>query len=117
MSNDLALKREKEKKIVEEMIVIYCKKNHKPQAPLCLECTELRDYAFARADKCPFMKNKTFCSNCKVHCYEPAMREEIRLVMRFSGKRLVFRRPFLVIKHMILFLAEKRRLAKTGRLP
>lgn len=28
--------------------------------------------------KCPFMENKTFCSNCKVHCCKPEMRERIR---------------------------------------
>lgn len=117
MSSHLDLKREKEKKIVGEMIAIYCKKNHKPQVSLCSECTELRDYAFSCADKCPFIENKTFCSNCKIHCYEPGMREKIRVVMRFSGKRLVFRHPILVTKHVILFLAEKRRLTKAGRVP
>lgn len=25
-------------------------------------------------------KSKTFCSNCKVHCYKPAMRERIKEV-------------------------------------
>ncbi len=28
---------------------------------------------------------KTFCANCKVHCYKPEMREKIRAVMRFFG--------------------------------
>ena len=36
------------------------------------------DYAWARSDHCPFMEAKTFCSNCKVHCYRPEMREQIR---------------------------------------
>ena len=31
------------------------------------------------------MEQKTFCANCKVHCYKPEMREQIRKVMRFSG--------------------------------
>lgn len=31
------------------------------------------------------METKTFCSNCKVHCYKPEMREKIRDVMRFPA--------------------------------
>ena len=36
------------------------------------------------------METKTFCSNCKVHCYKPEMRKKIRAVMRFSGPRMIF---------------------------
>ncbi len=103
-------KRQKEKEIVGEMIAIYCAKNHHSPHALCPECTGLRDYAYLRTDNCPFMEEKTFCSNCRVHCYQPQMRKKIRIVMRFSGKRLIFKRPILVIRHMILFLAERRRL-------
>ena len=37
-------------------------------AYLCRKCVELNEYARKPSDKCPFMENKTFCSNCKVHC-------------------------------------------------
>ena len=79
-------KREKEKQIVDLMIHLYCRKKHKTVEKhhgLCEECEKLRDYAAMRVDKCPFMETKTFCSNCRVHCYKPQMREEIRNVMRF----------------------------------
>lgn len=37
-------------------------------------------YARLRSDKCPFMETKTFCSNCKVHCYkEDIVRRSVRL--------------------------------------
>lgn len=101
-------KREKEKKIVEKMILIYCQKNHNIKTGLCDECEELRDYAFTRSDLCPFMETKNFCSNCRVHCYNPEMREKIRGVMRFSGIRLLFRNPIMVIQHLILSLREKK---------
>ena len=39
------------------------------------------------------MESKTFCSNCRVHCYCPDMREKIRMVMRFSGPRMLFYHP------------------------
>lgn len=54
------------------------------------------------------METKTFCNNCKVHCYKPEMREKIRQVMRYSGPRLLFRNPIIAAKHLILSTKEKR---------
>ena len=83
-------KRADEKLLVSEMIALYCRKQHKtPKGQLCPACQELQDYALARIDKCPFMETKTFCSACKVHCYKPAMREQIRAVMRWAGPRML----------------------------
>lgn len=96
---------EKEKDIVEEMISLYCRKNHKIKDEICEECEALKIYALSRTENCPIMKNtqaKGFCSRCKVRCYEPIAREKIRKVMRFSGHRLLFKHPILVIKHLIL---------------
>lgn len=72
---NIETKRQKEKDTVALMIEIYCKKNHKSKH-LCQECQQLKDYAFTRSDKCPFMETKTFCSNCKVHCYRPDMQQK-----------------------------------------
>ena len=103
-------KREQEKEIVALMIRIYCKKKHGTKTGLCTECQALHEYAMLRADKCPFMETKTFCSNCKVHCYKKDMREKIREVMRFSGPRMIFYHPIMAIRHVIESKKEKRRL-------
>ena len=103
-------KREKEKRIVGEMIKLYCKKQHKVKKGLCPECQALKKYAELRSDKCPFMENKTFCSNCKVHCYKKEMREKIRQVMRFSGPRMIFHHPVMAINHLIQSKKEKRKM-------
>ncbi len=104
-------KREWEKKLVTQMIALYCKKNH-PTEALCDECRELMKYALLRSDKCPFMEEKTFCSNCKVHCYKPEMRNRIRTVMRYSGPRMIFHHPVAAVRHGIESKKEKRRLKK-----
>lgn len=104
-------KRENEKELVSLMIKIYCRKNHGGKS-LCKECAELDEYARKRSDKCPFMENKTFCSNCKVHCYSSQMREKIRKIMRFSGPRMIFYRPVAAIHHVIATKKEKKRLEK-----
>lgn len=105
-------KRQREKETVSQMIAIYCKKKHGTKKELCPECAALDTYARLRSDKCPFMETKTFCSNCKVHCYKPEMREKIREVMRFSGSRMIFVHPVMAICHVIESKKEKRRLEK-----
>ena len=97
---EITAKREKEKQTVSLMIALYCRKHHGSKT-LCPECAELDAYARKRSDLCPFMESKTFCSNCKVHCYKPDMRERIRAVMRFSGPRMLFHHPVMAIRHLI----------------
>ena len=94
--------------VVEEMIRLYCKHNHHTD-DLCPECKKLAEYAKLRSEKCPFMKEKTFCVNCKVHCYKPEMREKIRTVMRYSGPRMIIYHPILALWHLITSKQEKRR--------
>ena len=68
---DLAKKRSDEKMLVSEMIALYCRKQHHTlRGSLCPECQQLHDYALARIEHCPFMETKTFCSACRVHCYQ-----------------------------------------------
>ncbi len=103
-------KRCKEQYVVEEMIRLYCRKNHSAEkGRLCSECRELADYAKLRSQNCPFMENKTFCANCRVHCYKPEKREQIRRVMRFSGPRMLFYHPILAIWHLLCSMKQKHR--------
>ena len=105
-------KREREKRVVSEMIALYCRDHHRT-AGLCPTCQALTDYACQRSDKCPFMETKTFCSNCTVHCYNPQMREEIRKVMRYSGPRMLRYHPVMAIRHLVESKLEKRRSQKS----
>ena len=109
---DIQTKREREKQLVSRMITVYCKKNHGGKG-LCPDCAALDAYARQRSDRCPFMETKTFCSNCKVHCYKPEMREKIRKVMIFSGPRMIFYHPVVAVRHVIETKKEKRRLERT----
>ncbi|MDD3394746.1 MAG: nitrous oxide-stimulated promoter family protein [Anaerotignum sp.] len=83
------------------MIEIYCHRKHGTAIGLCEDCNNLLSYAFQRIESCPFMETKTFCSNCKVHCYNPTMREKIRQVMAFSGPRLLLVHPIAALSHLI----------------
>lgn len=118
MARNMVTKRDREKKLVSQMIALYCKGLHKDKYPrnrwkplgkviLCKECAELDYYARARSEKCPFMETKTFCSNCRVHCYKPDMQQRIRDVMRYSGPRMIFYHPVTAIRHVIESKKEK----------
>lgn len=102
-------KRQKEVQLVSQMIELYCRGKHPGfyNGNLCPECQKLTDYARLRIDHCPFMKNKTFCNNCKVHCYSPEMRQKIKEVMRYSGPRMMLFHPIVCIRHAFFTLCEK----------
>ncbi len=104
-------KRQREKKTVSLMISLYCKKKHGGKQ-LCSGCAALEAYARNRSEHCPFMETKTFCANCKVHCYRPEMRQKIREVMRFSGPRMIFYHPIMAVRHVVETKKERRRLDK-----
>lgn len=105
-------KRAREQYVVEQMIRLYCCKNHRQKSGLCDECKVLCEYAKERSAKCPFMEKKTFCSNCRVHCYKSEMRDKIRQVMRFSGPRIMLYHPVMACWHVITSSREKRRLRR-----
>ena len=75
--------------------------------PLCPQCQELLTYAHQRLDRCKFGNEKPSCTRCPVHCYKPAMRQQIRQVMRYSGPRMLLHNPVLAIRHLWDFLMSK----------
>lgn len=72
--NKINQKRENEKRILKVMIDIYQRK-HPQESKMC---EDLYKYACLRIDKCPFMETKTFCSGCKVHCYQKEYRSQVK---------------------------------------
>lgn len=109
---DTQTKREREKRMVSQMIALYCRKKHHTRGDLCPQCAALDAYAKMRVDKCPFMETKTFCSNCRIHCYKPDMRAKIREVMRFAGPRMILHHPVAAIRHVVETKKEQRRLGR-----
>ena len=106
------MKQRKELEVVELMIRLYCRKKHQCKDGLCTECNELLEYVKLRRSKCPWGDKKPFCSNCKIHCYKPEMRERIKNVMRFSGSRMILYHPVIAVKHLIETKRQKNKLKK-----
>jgi hypothetical protein len=91
----------RELKTVRVMIELYCRDHHGGGTELCEECRTVWDYANQRVDRCPFRAAKPTCLNCTVHCFQPAMRERIRVVMRYAGPRMLWRHPVLALFHTL----------------
>jgi hypothetical protein len=87
---------------------VYCQAHHAgPRAPLhlvesalavvplhrypvCPDCAGFLRYACERRLRCP-LEEKPACKHCPVHCYKPGHREQVRAIMRFSGRTLMSR--------------------------
>ena len=98
------------------MIRMYCTTHH-PESPLsddvppqsgataettdCEECASLLAYALRRIEDCRFGDEKPTCAKCPVHCFRPAMREPMRVVMRYAGPRMTVRHPYLAVRHLL----------------
>src|SRR5258708_39985732 len=84
---------------IETMVRIYCRDYH--ECELCPECRGLLDYASARLDRCRFGTEKPTCAKCPVHCYQKNRREQVRMVMRYAGARMLLEHPLLSLWHWV----------------
>lgn len=113
----------REKKLIPVMVHTYCIGKHKLERKkenihrkeVCLKCKKLTEYAFFRLEKCPFKKNKGFCSYCEIHCYQLEYRSQMKEVMRYSGPRMFFSHPIFAISHVVAMIKEKRKNKKSSK--
>ncbi|MGR5205955.1 MULTISPECIES: nitrous oxide-stimulated promoter family protein [Vibrio] len=101
MSEILLGKLATELKTVKAMIEVYCHDHHGTKGELCSACRKLLDYAEVRLDRCPYGEDKPACNKCPIHCYKPEPKELMRLVMRYSGPRMLIHHPILAIRHLV----------------
>jgi len=84
---------------IETMVHLYCRDHH--EGALCAECRGLLDYASLRLDRCRFGTEKPTCAKCPVHCYQKDRREQVRMVMRYAGPRMLWEHPILSVRHWL----------------
>lgn len=90
---------QREMRTIEAMIRIYCRHHH--HQDLCKECGVVLTYSYARIEKCLFGPEKPACNKCTVHCYSPVMREKVKEIMHFSGPKLIYKHPVMVLYHFL----------------
>jgi len=84
-------------KTVSSMIDVYCQAHHKT-IETCDHCKTLKEYAEIRLDRCPYGDSKPTCNKCPIHCYKKTEKEQMRLVMRYSGPRMLLTHPILAVR-------------------
>ncbi len=83
------------------MVRIYCADKHGDQEEPCQDCGALLDYAYVRLDRCRFGEEKPTCAKCPVHCYQSARREQVKVVMRYAGPRMLWKHPLMSLRHWL----------------
>jgi hypothetical protein len=91
----------REWKTMEAMMKIHCRDHHNTTMSLCAECQGLLNYANVRLDRCRFGEDKPTCAKCPVHCYQKTRREQIRVMMRYAGPRMLWEHPILSLRHWL----------------
>jgi hypothetical protein len=91
----------RERRTIRAMIDVFCRGVHDRRGGACAECGDLLAYAEKRLEKCPFQDDKPPCAKCPIHCYQPARRDQIKTVMRYSGPRMFWRHPWFALRHWL----------------
>ena len=91
----------RDQKTLDLMIDMYCRDKHGHKNGNCEDCTEMKEYAHLRREKCPYQEQKTICAKCPTNCYKKSMRDKIREAMIYAGPRMLIYHPGLTILHMV----------------
>jgi hypothetical protein len=101
----------REWKTLSAMVRIYCRNHHHPADGLCADCRQFLDYAGVRLERCRFGPDKPTCAKCPVHCYQRERREQVRVIMRYAGPRILREHPVMSLRHWLDGLRQMRQLA------
>lgn len=99
--NPISTRLQREKKTVDAMILLYCKRQHSNSETPCIECYSLLKYCEQRLIHCPFGDSKPTCANCTIHCYNTFYKNKIKSVMKSAGPHMIYTHPILTLRHYI----------------
>lgn len=104
-SEGLALDKEpriiqREKKMVEAMVKIFCQNHYNTKNSLCPKCVDLRDYIMKRLENCRYKEKKPVCGRCGLKCYNNEFKDSTEKMFMYSGPRMFFKHPILGIHHI-----------------
>jgi hypothetical protein len=88
----------RERRTLALMVAHACRRQHGGEGP-CAACQALLAYAGERLDRCPH-RVKPSCARCRIHCYRPERRTEVRSAMRAARWWMAWRHPWLSLGHL-----------------
>jgi len=92
---------QREVKLQNALIRIYCKHHHVYQGKVCQECERLQDMTSRKLAFCNSGEDKPTCLSCVKRCYTPVVSKQIRTVYRYSRFRVWLRHPLLTLRYRL----------------
>ncbi len=91
---------DQEKDTLQKMVTLYCR--HRLKVKYIPESYEqLIAYAFRQLERCRWGAKKPNCHQCKVHCYAPDKRRQVREIMKWAGPRMIIYAPMKAMRYLI----------------
>ena len=92
---------QREKRMVDAMVFIYCKDHHGYSNAPCVKCSKLGDYAKNRLEACQYREKKPVCGRCGLTCYNLESKGFAESVFNYAGPRMMFYHPLLGFHHLL----------------
>ena len=92
---------EREKRMVDAMILIYCKDHHGCENAPCTKCSKLGIYAKERLENCRYKEKKPVCGRCGLTCYNKQNKDYAETIFNYGGLRMIFYYPKLSLHHFL----------------
>jgi hypothetical protein len=105
---------EREKRMVEAMVLIYCEAHHGGSGAPCVKCAELGVYAKSRLENCRYQEKKPVCGRCGLTCYNMQNKEYAETIFNYAGPRMMFEHPLLGLQHFLDAFKNNNQLKKQG---
>lgn len=102
----------REKRMVDAMVLIYCKAHHGYSGAPCAKCAELGVYAKNRLENCRYQEKKPVCGRCGLACYNLQNKDYAAKVFNYAGPRMMFEHPFLGLQHFLDAFRNNNQLKK-----
>ena len=91
----------REKKMVDSMVLIYCKNHHNSIRIPCKSCTNFSEYSKNRLENCFYQDKKPVCGRCGLSCYNSHFKKFGETCFNYAGPRILFHDPKLALHHII----------------
>jgi hypothetical protein len=85
----------RELKTIRVMVQMYCRDHHGSPDPQCRALRRADGVRGARLERCVFGDAKPTLHQLHRPLLHPERREEVRVVMRYAGPRMLLRHPWL----------------------
>ena len=86
----------REMRLQNAMITMYCKQHHVYQGKVCRECERLQQMTARKLAFCESGIEKPTCATCTAVCYTSVVSKQVKTISRWGRLRIWFRHPILM---------------------